>query len=191
MSDWKPIGEIVLTQIQVDRLTDGEIYRTDDLRSVERLLITSDGVHGYDEGQWVLDRHHRQHPAARHWNAARSLSIGFTSHYRHMWDTFRTTELGSAGENLIVAADEMVTSDQIGGGVRIESNGVTLELGPAMIAQPCVPFTRFMTQRPDADDAWTQEQRDKLRQGVRGYVMGTDAADGVEVRPGAKVFISS
>ena len=151
--------------------------------------LTPDGVFGLLDGGWLLDRHHRWHPDARHWNPARVLSVGFTSHYEHMWELFRPTGIGAAGENVIVRADEMVGIDDIAGGVRIESNGTTVEIEAAAIAEPCVDFTRYMTQRLDADATALKPEREKLRRGVRGFVLSLEGIDGVDVAPGAKLSI--
>lgn len=189
MREWKPVGEIELLQVQKSKLTAGDVYRTDALAAVERLRLTPDGVFGLLDGGWLLDRHHRSHPDARHWNSDRVLSVGFTSHYEHMWELFRPTAIGSAGENVIVRADGMVGIDDIAGGVRIESNGTTVEIEAAAIAEPCVDFTRYMTQRLDADATALKPEREKLRRGVRGFVMSLEAIDGVDIAPGAKLSI--
>ena len=162
----------------------------DPIVAVERLRLTPAGVYGLVDGSWILDRHHRDHPDSENrWSERRALSVGFTSHYTHMWDLFRSTPLGSAGENVLVNADEMVGIGDIGGGVRVEADSVAIELGPAAIAEPCVPFTRFMTDLPDADSTALKPELEKLRKGVRGFVMGLAGFDHVEISPGDKVSI--
>ena len=39
--------------------------------------LTPDGVCGRVDGAWIVDRHHRHHPAARHWHPGNAPSFGF------------------------------------------------------------------------------------------------------------------
>ena len=184
------VGEIALLQIQRSQLGDGRVYRPGPILEVERLRLTPAGVYGLVAGAWILDRHHRDHPDAQsRWSEHRVLSVGFTSHYEQMWKIFRSTVLGSAGENVLVTAEEMVTIGDIAGGVRFETDHTIVELGPAAIAEPCVPFTRFMTNLAGADTTALKPEREKLRHGVRGFVMGLAGVDHVEISPGDKVSI--
>lgn len=189
MGDWKEIGEVTLLQIQTGEMTGAGSYDTTMLIPVDRLRLNSDGVFGHANGSWVVDRHHRHHPAASHWHAEDTLSFGFTSHYRHMWDLFRKTPLGIAGENVIVVADEMVQPARIAGGIRIETAGAKIELAAPAILEPCVEFTRFMTSRPEASAREVKPDRERLRNGVRGFAAGIDGSDPVEVSIGDTVSI--
>jgi hypothetical protein len=101
-----------------------------------------------------------------------------------MWGLFRRTKLGAGGENAIVVADGMVELGDIAGGMRIgSSNGQVELLGPE-IAQPCVEFTRFMTARHDASARDLKLDREKLGNGVRGFVVGFSGSDAFDVHPG-------
>ena len=64
-----------------------------------------------------------------------------------------------------------------------------VELGPVIIAQPCVQFSRYMTERPDLDAQAIAPYRDQLRRGVRGFVMPLTGAGGLEIRAGDKLSI--
>ena len=97
LGEWTQIGEIALLQIQTGELTGQGSYDDSMLVPVDTLRLTSDGVLGLSDGAWIVDRHHRHHPAARHWRAEDTLSFGFTSHYDLMWDLFRPHPLGVAG----------------------------------------------------------------------------------------------
>ena len=189
VNEWVAIGEIAMLQVQRAKLVSDAQFTPDHIATCERLRLTPDGVYGFVKDSWILDKHHRHHPDSQRWNEARSLSVGFTSHYAHMWDLFRRTPLGSAGENVIVTADGMVTIDDIGGGVRIETQQALVELVAPAIAEPCVGFTRFMTERPQASASEIDGERQKLRNGVRGYVMGLVGLDYVEIAPGDKLSI--
>ncbi len=184
MADWTEVGEITLLQIQTEEMTGQGGYDSSLLIPVEILRLTPDGAFGLVDGAWIADRHHRYHPAARYWHASETLSFGFTSHYAHMWDVFRETQLGAGGENAIVVTDRMIELDDISGGLRIESADERIELFEPEVAQPCVEFTRFMTARPQASARELKSQREKLGRGVRGFVVGVDSPGAFDVRPG-------
>lgn len=187
MGEWTQIGEIALLQIQTGELTGQGSYDDSMLVPVDTLRLTRDGVLGLSDGAWIVDRHHRHHPAARHWRAEDTLSFGFTSHYDLMWDLFRPTPLGVAGENVIVVADQMISLEDIAGGIHIETNDGQIELVEPGVLEPCVEFTRFMTSRPDASAREVKPDREKLRNGVRGYTVGIGEPDPVEIGLGDRV----
>ncbi len=81
MGEWNQIGEIDLLQIQTGELTGQGSYDHSMLVPVDTLRLTPEGVFGLSDDAWIVDRHHRHHPAARHWRAEDTLSFGFTSHY--------------------------------------------------------------------------------------------------------------
>ena len=102
MGDWVDVGRVVKLQVQRDLLRRGPVYGTGNLAEVSVLRLTPDGPIGFDGSSWIVDRHHRAHPASARYDPARALSIGFTSHYEYIWGRFDPIPLGSAGENLIV-----------------------------------------------------------------------------------------
>ena len=104
-----------------------------------------------------------------------------------MWDLFRPTPLGVAGENVIVVADQMISLGDIAGGIHIETNDGQIELVEPGVLEPCVEFTRFMTSRPDASAREVKPDREKLRNGVRGYTVGIGEPDPVEIGLGDRV----
>jgi hypothetical protein len=189
LTNWTRIGEISLLQIQTGVLTGRGSYDTSMLVPVDTLKLTPDGVFGLSDDEWVADRHHRAHPAAKHWRAEDVLSFGFTSHYELMWDLFRQTSLGVAGENVIVVADQMINPKNLAGGMRIETGAGQIDLGEPHMLEPCVEFTRFMTSRPEASAREVKHDREKLRNGVRGYAAGIPGPDPVEVGLGDFVSI--
>ena len=189
MTEWTDVGEITLLQIQTEEMTGQGGYDSSLLIPAEVLRLTPDGVFGLSNGAWIADRHHRYHPAARHWHATETLSFGFTSHYDHMWDLFRQTDLGAGGENAIVVADRMMQLHHIAGGMRIESADGRIELSDPEIAQPCVEFTRYMTARPDASALELKSDREKLGNGVRGFVVGMTDPGVFDVRVGDRLSV--
>ena len=191
MSGWIDTGRVVKLQVQRDLLRKGPSYSTRNIAEVSVLRLTPDGPIGFDGASWVVDRHHRAHPASARYDPARALSIGFTSHYEYIWEQFEPIPLGSAGENVIVDTDRLVSLANLRGGIRIETSRGPAEIATAAVAQPCVPFTRFATGRHHARAHQLVEQRDQLRRGVRGFVMALDGLDNVDVHPGALVSIRS
>jgi len=189
LTEWKRIGEISLLQIQTGEMTGQGNYDTSMLVPVDTLRLTPDGVFGLSGDEWIADRHHRDHPAAKYWHAEDALSVGFTSHYDLMWELFRKTSLGIAGENVIVVADQMIRSGDIAGGIRVETDGGRIELADPKALEPCIEFTRFMTSRPDATAREVKPDREKLRYGVRGYAVGIAGPGPVEVGPGDTISI--
>jgi len=186
---WTQIGEIALLQIQTGEMTGQGSYDTSMLVPVDTLRLTPDGVFGLFDDDWIADRHHRDHRAAKHWRAEDVLSFGFTSHYDLMWELFRVTSLGMAGENVIVVADQMINPEDVAGGIRLETNTGQVDLGEPHVLEPCVEFTRFMTSQPEASAQEVKPDREKLRNGVRGYAVGIPGPNSVEV--GLGDFVSA
>lgn len=186
---WLEVGEISLLQIQTGEMTGAGAYDTDLLFEVDRMRLTPDGVNGLVDGAWIVDRHHRHHPAARHWHPGNALSFGFTSHYDHMWDRFSRTPLGIAGENVIVGADDLLALADIAGGLRIETDQGQIHFDGPQIAEPCVEFTRFISRRPNATAREIKPDRELLRQGVRGFVVGISAPEPFEIAIGDRLAV--
>ncbi len=189
MADWRYVGEITLLQMQLYPMTGKGGYDLRALVEADRLRLTPDGAFGLSQHAWIVDRHHRHHPDARRWDTSKTLSFGFTAHYDHMWSLFRKTPLGQAGENVIVKTDEMLTIDDLAGGLMIETRDGTIELTSPEVAEPCVEFTRFLTGRENADARDLKPWRERLRNGVRGYVVGIDGADPFEIAPGDRLSV--
>ena len=191
------IGSIERLQIQRERLIIGtrpdQVYRTDALIAVDSMVLSPDGPLAKVDGGWVVAVHHAAHPANPMPDLDRMLSVGFTSHYAAMAAHFGTAPIGVAGENIIVKADRMITLDEIAGGIVIERpGGAHIELKGAAVAEPCVPFTRYMLNDPEADLDIVKPNRDFLRKGMRGFVMGTAGlSESVEVSLGDKVYAHS
>jgi len=175
--------------MQTGKMTGQGDYDTRMLVPVDTLRLTPEGVFGLSGDEWIADRHHRDHPAAKHWHAEEVLSFGFTSHYDLMWEMFRKTSLGIAGENVIVIADQIITLEETAGGIRIEANSGQVDLGKPQAIEPCVEFTRFMTSRPEASARDVKHDREMLRNGVRGFVVGVRSPDPIDVSLGDTVSI--
>ncbi|MXY76441.1 MAG: hypothetical protein F4Y40_05065 [Acidimicrobiia bacterium] len=187
--DWVEVGQVVKLQIQRRPLRDGEDYRLDPLAEVSTLRLTPDGPIGFDGVSWIVDCHHRHHPQATNYRPGRALSIGFTSHYENIWKRFTPIPLGAGGENLIVSSDQVISEAELDGGIRIGTSQASILLSDAKAAEPCVAFTRLVTGRPEAKARELAEDRERLRHGVRGFVMPVDGIDLVDVTPGTPVAI--
>ncbi len=193
MSGLEPIGEIVLLQIQKEQLVVGvrpdRSYRTGPLVSVDALTLSPDGVVARIDGGWVVDRHHTAHPANIQPDLGRLLSVGFTGHYDRMAADFDAVRLGVGGENVIVATPDRVDLSRIGPGVVIRTAAGDIATDVAAIAEPCIPFTRFLLGDRDATSAEVTTKRERLRGGMRGFVMGLGSLSGsVEIRLGDTVL---
>jgi hypothetical protein len=128
----RTIGTIDRLQIQRSSLKTGEkpdrVYDPTPLLPVPRLTVTPDGVLGAsDDGGWLVDVHHRAHPATKNEDALHGVSVGFTSHYAAMRARFgERMVVGCAGENIIVTTDRMFTYDDLAAGVVIVASDGTL-----------------------------------------------------------------
>lgn len=188
---WERAGRVVKMQVAGRRIRNGPRYEPSPLREVSRLRLTAEGIIGYAGGGWLLDSHHRAHPERTRFQPHRVLLIGFEPNYRRLWEEFRPTGLGAAGEALIVSADRFVTPEEAAGGVRITSGGETIELDGPEPAIACAPFTRYVLQRPDLSDEEEKlsAPRRRLSEGLRGYVVPYQRPQPFDVEPGAEVFL--
>lgn len=189
MGDWGTVGEVVKLQIHRRHMRDGEQYRLDPLAEVSALRLTPHGPIGFDGRSWIVDCHHRHHPQAASHRPGRVLSIGFTSHYEEIWKRFTPVPLGAGGENLIVSSDEVISEADLAGGIRIGTSEVSALVTGARVAEPCVAFTRLVTGRLEASAAELSDDRERLRHGIRGFVMPLDGIDPFDVAPGTPVAI--
>jgi hypothetical protein len=172
----REIGRIVRLQIQRDSLKTGakseRIYDPAPILDVPRLAVTPDGALGAgDAGAWVVDVHHRAHPATKNPDGAHGLSVGFTAHYRAMQERFgERIALGCAGENIIVESGAVLRHADLAGGLAVMDGGgaVVLQLTVLEVARPCRPFTGWALGRrvePEALKAHLQF----LDDGMRGF----------------------
>jgi hypothetical protein len=198
----REIGHIKRVQIQRSSLKQGQrphrYYDPTPLLVVERLLLTPGGVIGVTaSGEQLIDVHHAQHPETKNHGLVNGISIGFTSHYRHMRDQFGDhLAAGCAGENILIETDRHYTLGELGESLVIQgADGQLIALCDLMVAAPCVEFSRFANINPEP---LTSEQlRDTLQfldGGTRGFYArlseGQTDVD-VAVRPGDRVFIAA
>ena len=177
------IGRIQFVQIQRESLKVGEgaarSYDPTPLLTVPRLQLTSDGVYGIcGDGTAIVDVHNTQHPRSRN-REDNFISMGFTGHYAAMRSQLsdHLTD-GIAGENIIVQYDGILTPEQLGKEVFIETqHGERIALDAVLPIPPCEPFSRFAANRSlSAPEMKATLQF--LSDGTRGFYMriATDTA---------------
>lgn len=183
----RPLGPLVRLQIQRSSLKTGErparIYDPAPLLAVPRLAVSPDGALGAADGAWIVDVHHRGHPATKNGDGLHGISVGFTAHYEAMRRKFgaRLT-LGCAGENLIAETGALLGFDDVAGGLAVLAPDGTerVRLRVLEVAHPCRPFTGWaLGGKVEADVL--KEHLQFLEGGMRGYYCTAEGAGTVEV----------
>ena len=189
----RDIGPIVRLQIQRSALKTGakpdRRYSPAPLLSVERLWVTPAGVLGAGpDGAWLVDVHHRDHPASRHSDGGNGVSVGFTGHYDRMRDRFgERLTTGCAGENLIAGAGGVVGPEDVRDGLAVLGPDGTerLRLRVLEVARPCRPFTGWALGRQVEPEA-LKEALQFLDGGTRGYYCVAEGS--AEIAVGDRLF---
>ncbi len=193
------IGRITLLQIQRSSLTLGKrletYYDPTPLLAVESLRLTPQGVFGIaEDGGEVMDLHHMEHPTTHNVRGVNGVSIGFTSHYQSIRETYGEHLVnGIAGENMLIEADTIVTLKDLGSrlAIALQKTGQFVYLTDFKVATPCVEFSQFAANHgkplpPDKLKAALQF----LNDGRRGfYATVEDAPNELVVHVGDKVFV--
>lgn len=143
------VGPIIRLQIQRSSLKTGQkpqrVYDPAPILPVDRLALTPEGVLGQGPGQsWIVDVHHRAHPATKNEDGRHGVSLGFSAHYGAMRDRFGSRiALGCAGENIIVETSRMFALDDLRGELALlGSDGRELvRISVLDVAHPCRAFT--------------------------------------------------
>jgi hypothetical protein len=189
----RDLGPLVRLQIQRSALKTGakpdRRYSPAPILSVERLWVTPAGVLGAAvDGAWLVDVHHRDHPASRNEDGGHGVSVGFTGHYDRMRGRFgdRITP-GCAGENLLAGADGVVALEDLRDGlVVVGADGAERQrLRVLEVARPCRPFTGWALGQ-QVDPEVLKDSLQFLDVGMRGYYC---VAEGVaEIAVGDRLF---
>jgi hypothetical protein len=191
------IGTIVRLQVQESSLKVGNRPRRYDpapIQSVPAISLSPAGVVGLAEnGESIVDVHHREHPSSKNRGGENGISLGFTAHYREMRQRFgQHLRDGIAGENILIEADRPFSVEDLAAGVVVEdSAGRLLQLRPVIVAAPCVEFSRYALKFPDGDrpDVTVTEALRFLDAGTRGFY-ATYTGEPAEVEIGARVFLN-
>ncbi len=190
------IGTIVRLQLQESSLKVGSKPRRYDpapIRPVPALSISAGGVMGLAEnGETIVDVHHRDHPDSKNRGGENGISLGFTTHYMAMRQRFgQHLADGIAGENILIEGDQRFQVEDLAGGVVVEgADARRLELQPVIVAAPCVEFSRYALKFPDGTrpDATVTEALRFLDAGMRGFY-ATYAGEPAVIEIGAQVLL--
>jgi MOSC domain-containing protein len=186
----RELGPIIRLQIQRSTLKIGvkpdRHYDPAPLLPVRHLAVSPDGVLGKDGGGgWLVDVHHRTHPATKNEDGLHGVSVGFTSHYDLMRDRFgdRIT-VGCAGENIIVESEGRITLEILQRGIAVVEGGADgverVRLRVLQVAHPCRPFTGWaLGGKVEAEVLKGHLQF--LDDGTRGYYCLGEGAGEVEI----------
>ena len=120
------------------------------------------------------------------------MSIGFTSHYKKMRERFRDIPLGTAGENIIIAADDTVVLGDLGSRLAIRgADGREAILTKPLVARPCRQFTSFLLQLPyKAEREDIADELEFLDGGTRGFILSVDGMEApVRVERGDQLYV--
>ncbi len=170
------VGPIIRLQIQRSSLKTGQkpqrVYDPAPILPVDRLALTPEGVLGQGPGQsWIVDVHHRAHPATKNEDGRHGVSLGFSAHYGAMRDRFGSRiALGCAGENIIVETSRMFALDDLRGELALlGSDGRELvRISVLDVAHPCRAFTGWALRgRVETDVLKSHLQF--LDRGMRGF----------------------
>jgi hypothetical protein len=191
------IGTVVRLQIQESSLKVGTKPRRYDpapLWSVPAIRLGPAGVVGLAEnGESIVDVHHREHPSSKNRGGENGISLGFTAHYREMRQRFgQHLRDGIAGENILIGVDRRFPVEDLTNGVVIEGTaGTRLELRQIIVAAPCVEFSRYALKFPDGarPDATVTAALRFLDAGMRGFY-ATYTGEPAVVEIGARVFLN-
>jgi hypothetical protein len=191
------IGTVVRLQIQESSLKVGVKPRRYDpapIQSVPAISLSATGVVGLAEnGESIVDVHHRAHPSSKNRDGENGISLGFTAHYLAMRRRFgEHLRDGIAGENILIEVDRQFPVEDLANGVVVEgTGGMPLELRPVNVAAPCVEFARYALRFPDdtRPDATVTEALRFLDAGMRGFY-ATYEGESAVVETGARVFLA-
>jgi len=177
MSD-SPLGRIVRIQIQRSILKhNGVGYDPSPLLQVEEAAIGPRGITGLHEGSHVMDVNHAAHPLGRG-GGRRTLSIGFTGHYRHMAARFGNVPVGIGGENIIVEHNGRLFPEDLAGTLVILGSSGEITVTGARVAAPCREFTSFLLGRDGvADRSEIADELAFLGEGMRGFIVDGSALE--------------
>ena len=138
------------------------------------------------------DVHHMLHPQSR-FRGENGTSVGLTGHYARMRERFGDflTD-GIAGENILVAADRVLTEDLVATGIVIETTTGLVDLTAIESAPPCVEFSRFCAGYPldRPSDRGITETLQFLNEGMRGfYATLADPIESAVISLGDRVYL--
>jgi hypothetical protein len=185
----RPLGPLVRLQIQRASLKTGarpqRSYDPAPLLAVPRLAVGPDGVLGAGpEDAWVVDVHHRAHPATKNEDGLHGVSVGFTGHYDAMRERFgERLTIGCAGENLIAEAGGRLQLADVTGGLAVlaPDGRERVRLRVLEVARPCRPFTGWALGGSTVEAEVLKQSLQFLDEGMRGFYCVGEGTGIVEV----------
>lgn len=183
----RELGRLVRLQIQRSTLKTGvkpeRRYDPAPILEVPRLALSPDGVMGAADGSWIVDVHHRAHPATKNDDGLHGVSVGFTGHYAAMRAKFGPHLVtGCAGENLIAETPGRLSLDELAQGLAVLGPGgdERARLKVLQVAHPCRPFTGWALGGT-VESAVLKEHLQFLEDGMRGFYCTAEGPGFVEV----------
>ena len=200
MTNMEKIGSIDQLQIQQNplktQLSDkNTVYDPSGIMVLQEIRLTTFGIVGIldflNKEMAYLDVHHLRHPQSR-FRGDNKISIGFTGHYQQMRKEFGAhLRDGSAGENIIIKSDHLVSPGELGQrlAIRSRNHDSLIYLSDIKPIPPCEPFVRYARDRPASSPRETQSDLKLLSDGLRGYYAEIEsAAEEAIVRIGDTVY---
>lgn len=175
MAEFRSLGQIISLQIQTSSLkVDGEprrYYTPEPIRQVQALEVGDGTIIGEVDGEPLLDIHSANHPNSRNRGNGNMLSVVFSGHYDIMQSEFGPHLIpGIAGENIRVEHEGRLTLDDVQAGLAIERpDGTIIRFDTISVAHPCVEFSRFALDDPDASPQEVSKTLRFLDGGTRGF----------------------
>lgn len=186
----EPVGTVVRLQVQRSPLKPGpplgRRYLTEPLAQVTALRVEPRGVRGLTAGGELPDVHHADHPQSRNTRLVNGLSVMSLGDYAYLRSRYGPHLAdGTAGESLLLDTPGRL---QLTGSFVLDTvDGGLLHLTGAMVASPCVEFTRFVLGRDDGEvDDEIRVALAALDGGARGHYLTASGEGRVEV--GARLW---
>jgi len=177
------VGTVKQLQIQRYCLKVGEVpnrrYDPAPIEPVDALLVGETGCFGImADGSQIVDVHNALHHGTRH-RVRNGLSVGFTTHYDAMRDTFggHLTD-GIAGENIIVETTQDYSLSDLGEriGFKNPADGVMISFIVVDVVAPCVEFSQFCGLN-QFDAAQIKDALIFLGEGKRGFLIEAESLE--------------
>jgi hypothetical protein len=180
---------LIRLQIQRASLKTGarpeRTYDPAPLVAVPRLAVGPDGVLGAGpDDAWLVDVHHRSHPATKNEDGLHGVSVGFTAHYDAMRERFgERLTIGCAGENLIAEAVGRLQLADVAGGLAVlaPDGSERVRLRVLEVARPCRPFTGWALGGRTVEAEVLKQSLQFLDEGMRGFYCVGEGTGIVEV----------
>jgi len=197
MNDFYELGCVALLQVApiVPKVLGPtyEVYDPSPLVTVPRVLLSERGVVGVAaNGEQIFDVHHVDHPRSR-FRGANAISVGFTGHYAAMRKQFGAHVVdGCAAENILIASSGKIALNKPHVWVVLQqaATGEQCVLGQASVAEPCMPFARWVTHH-DEPPEHIRTTLQQLRHGMRGFYLNMPPVQQpLVVQPGDRVLVS-